>query len=127
LPKQIQQKRKSTATSTTPPKRSSAPKKSKTHEKLPYENTDEENFAQSQAEVKAHFSPKKPPPKLFIPPNTVRHFVETRENQVELATDYDHSLGQFSRADYERKYGSRPLKGKTNAQLGQQENQSVPP
>jgi hypothetical protein len=44
-----------------------------------------------------------------------------------LATDYDRSLGQSSRADYERNYGSRPLKGKTIYQLGQQKNQSVPP
>jgi hypothetical protein len=55
-------------------KRSSAPKRSKTPEKLPYKKTDAENLAQSQIEVKTHFAPKKPPPKLFIRPNTVRHF-----------------------------------------------------
>jgi hypothetical protein len=76
--------------------------------------------------MKAHFSLKKPPLKLFIPPNTMRHFAKTRANQAELATDYDRCLGQFSRADYERKSGSRPLNGRTIAQLGQQENQLVP-
>jgi hypothetical protein len=77
--------------------------------------------------MKEHFAPKKPQPKLFIPPNTVRHFAETRANQAELATDYDRYLGQSSRADYEIKYGSRPLTGRTIPQLGQQENQSLAP
>ena len=76
--------------------------------------------------MKTHFAPKKPPPKLFIPPNTVRHFAETRAKKPELASDYDRSLGQSSRAK-KAEYGSRPLTGRTIAQLGQQENQSLPP
>jgi hypothetical protein len=113
--------------STTTPKRSSAPKRSKTPEKLPYERTPDENFARSQAEVKAHFAPKKPPPKLFIPPNTVRHFAEMRAKQIELATGYDRSLGQSSTADYERKYGSRPLKGKKIPSSDNRKTNRYPP
>ena len=89
--------------------------------------TDEQSGEVSRADMKAHFAPKKSPPKLYIPSRIVRHFVETRAKPVELATDYDRSLGQSSRADFERKYGSRPLKGKTIAQLKEQENQSLPP
>jgi hypothetical protein len=93
--------------STTAPKRSSASKRSKT--------PDEQNDEIAMAQMKAHFEPKKSPPMLFIPPNTVRLFAEMREKQAELATDSDHSLGHSSRADYERKYGSIPLKGRTFA------------
>ena len=79
--------------------------------------TDEQNAEVAKAQMKEHFAPKKPPPKLFIAPNTMKHFAETRAKQAELASNYDRSLGQSSRA----------RKAKTIAQLGQQENQSLPP
>ncbi|KAK1613256.1 hypothetical protein QYE76_036929 [Lolium multiflorum] len=88
--------------------------------------TDEQNNAIVDAELKEHFAPKPPPPKLFIAPHTVRHFAETRAKKAELASDYDRSLGQSSRAK-KAEYGSRPLTGRTIPQLGQQENQSLAP
>jgi hypothetical protein len=112
-----QQKRKSIAASIKASKRSLAPKRSKTPDLLPYEKTDEQTDAVVAADVKAFFAPKKPPPKVYIAPNTMKHFVETRQKKAELACDYDRSLGQSSRA----------RKAKFFAQLGQQENQSLPP
>ncbi|KAK1686634.1 hypothetical protein QYE76_047482 [Lolium multiflorum] len=111
-----QQKRKSTTKSIKAPKRSSAPKRSKTPDLLPYEKTDEQTDAVAAAELKAFLAPKKPPPKVYIAPNTMKDFVETRQKKAELACDYDRSLGQSSRA----------RKAKKIAQLGEQENQSLP-
>jgi hypothetical protein len=110
-------KRKSTTASTKAPKKSSALKRSKTPTLLPYELTDEQTDEVVKQQMVAHFAPKKPPPKLFIAPNTMKHFAETRAKKAELASDYDRSLGQSSRA----------RKAKTITQLGQQKNQSLPP
>ncbi|KAK1677861.1 hypothetical protein QYE76_038709 [Lolium multiflorum] len=77
--------------------------RAQTPELLPHQQTDEQ---------KAFLAPKK----MFIPPHTVKHFAETRAKKAKLAADYDRSLGQSSRARKERKI----------AQLGQQDNQSVP-
>ena len=66
--------------------------------------------------MKEQFAPKKPPPKLFIAPNTMKHFAETRIKRAELRSDYDRSVGQSSRAS----------KAKNVAQLGQQDKQSIP-
>jgi hypothetical protein len=98
-------------------KRSSASKRSKTPDLLPYERTDEQNDAIAAAQLKEFLAPKKPPPKVYIAPNTMKHFAETRQKKAELACDYDCSLGQSSRA----------RKTKKIAQLGQQENQLLPP
>jgi hypothetical protein len=54
---------------------------------------------------------------MFIPPQTVKHFAETRMKRPELRADYDRSLGQSSRASKE---------AKKVAQLGQQDIQAVP-
>jgi hypothetical protein len=110
--------------SITAAKRTSAAKKSPP--KLPYEKTDDELAAISAAEVKHHFAPKRPPPKVYIPPRTVRHFAETRAKSSELASDYDRSIIWSSRADVPQ-HGSSSAKGKTIAQLGEKENQSITP
>jgi hypothetical protein len=55
--------------------------------------TIEQNNAVIAAEVKAFLAPKKTPPKLFIPPNTMKHFAERRIKRAELSSDYDCSLG----------------------------------
>ncbi|KAK1666207.1 hypothetical protein QYE76_054366, partial [Lolium multiflorum] len=81
--------------------------RAKTPQLLPNQMTDEQ---------KAFLAPKKPP-KVFIPPNTVKHFAETRQKRAELRTDYDRSLGQSYRASKE---------AKKVAQLGQQDNQAIP-
>jgi hypothetical protein len=65
---------------------------------LSYERTDEQNDAIVYAQLKEHFAPKPPPQNMFIAPHTVRHFVETRAKKAELASDYDRSLGQSTRA-----------------------------
>ncbi|KAK1663866.1 hypothetical protein QYE76_052025 [Lolium multiflorum] len=88
------------------PNRPSAPKRAKTPQLLPNHMTDEQ---------KAFLAPKKPP-KVFIPPNTVKHFAETRQKRAELRTDYDRSLGQSYRA----------AKAKKVHLLGEQEKQSIP-
>ncbi|KAK1602634.1 hypothetical protein QYE76_059210 [Lolium multiflorum] len=112
------QKRKlSTPASIKALKRPSALKRPKTPDLLPYENTDEQTDAVAAAELKAFLAPKKPAPKLFIASNTIKHFAETRQKKAELSSDYDRFLGQSSRA----------RKATKIAQLGQQENQSLPP
>ena len=98
------QKRKLTAAPPTAPKRSSTPMRAQTPELLPHEQTEEQ---------KAFLAPKK----MFIPPQTVKHFAETRMKRPELRADYDRSLGQSSRASKE---------AKKVAQLGQQDIQAAP-
>jgi hypothetical protein len=44
--------------------------------KLPYERTDEENKDIMAAEVKAHFEPKRPPPKEIIDPVKVKRSLD---------------------------------------------------
>jgi hypothetical protein len=78
--------------------------RAQTPELLPHEQTEEQ---------KAFLAPKK----MFIPPQTVKHFAETRMKRPELRADYDRSLGQSSRASKE---------AKKVAQLGQQDIQAVP-
>ncbi|KAK1611260.1 hypothetical protein QYE76_034933 [Lolium multiflorum] len=98
------QKRKRSAAPPTAPKRSSTPMRAQTPELLPHEQTEEQ---------KAFLAPKK----MFIPPQTVKHFAETRMKRPELRADYDRSLGQSSRASKE---------AKKVAQLGQQDIQAAP-
>jgi hypothetical protein len=70
---------------------------------LPHEQTDEQN---------AFLAPKK----TFIAPHIMKHFAETRIKRAEPRSNYDRSLGQFHRAS----------KAKNVAQLGHQDNQSIP-
>jgi hypothetical protein len=84
---------------------------------LPYERIDEQNDAIADTQLKEFLAPKKPSPKVYIAPNTMKHSAETRQKKDELACDYDRSLGQSSRSRKEKKI----------AQLGQQENQSLTP
>jgi hypothetical protein len=65
---------------------------------LPYERTGEQKDAIADAQLKEFLALKKPPPKVYIEPNTMKHFTETRQKKSELACDYDRSLGQSSRA-----------------------------
>jgi hypothetical protein len=74
---------------------------------LPYERTDEQSDAISMADMKVHFAPKKPPPKQYIPPHTLRHFAETREKPVELASDYDRSITRSLRANFDQQKGKQ--------------------
>jgi hypothetical protein len=78
--------------------------RAQTPELLPHEQTEEQ---------KAFLAPKK----MFIPPQTVKHFAETRMKRPELRADYDRSLGQSSKAMKE---------AKKVAQLGQQDIQAAP-
>ncbi|KAK1652346.1 hypothetical protein QYE76_070151 [Lolium multiflorum] len=94
------QKRKLTAAPPTAPKRSSTPMRAQTPELLPHEQTEEQ---------KAFLAPKK----MFIKPQTMKHFAETRMKRPELRSDHDRSLGQSYRASKE---------AKKVAQLGQQDN-----
>jgi hypothetical protein len=71
-----------------------------------------------KAEVKAHFAKKKPEPKLFIPPGTVKHFAETRAQPPHLPSDYARSIVRAKK---------QPRSGKSIPQLGEQKIQSVPP
>ncbi|KAK1660581.1 hypothetical protein QYE76_048740 [Lolium multiflorum] len=103
-PPPLKQKRKRSAAPPTAPKRSSTPMRAQTPELLPHEQTEEQ---------KAFLAPKK----MFIPPQTVKHFAETRMKRPELRADYDRSLGQSSRASKE---------AKKVAQLGQQDIQAAP-
>ncbi|KAK1670452.1 hypothetical protein QYE76_058611 [Lolium multiflorum] len=98
------QKRKLTAAPPTAPKRSSTPMRAQTPELLPHEQTEEQ---------KAFLAPKK----MFIKPQTMKHFAETRMKRPELRSDHDRSLGQSYRASKE---------AKKVAQLGQQDNQAIP-
>ena len=98
------QKRKLTAAPPTAPKRSSTPMRAQTPELLPHQQTEEQ---------KAFLAPKK----MFIKPQTMKHFAETRMKRPELRSDHDRSLGQSYRASKE---------AKKVAQLGQQDNQAIP-
>ncbi|KAK1645970.1 hypothetical protein QYE76_063775 [Lolium multiflorum] len=97
------QKRKLTGAPPTAPKRSSTPMRAQTPELLPHEQTEEQ---------KAFLAPKK----IFIKPQTMKHFAETRMKRPELRSDHDRSLGQSYRASKE---------AKKVAQLGQ-DNQAIP-
>jgi hypothetical protein len=64
--------------------------------KLPYERTLEESIESSNTEVKAHFAPKRPPPKQVIPLKTSQHVVDMLERKPghlkALDIDYDCSI-----------------------------------
>jgi hypothetical protein len=60
---------------------------------LPYERIDEQNDAIADTQLKEFLAPKKPPPKMYIAPNTMKHVADTRAKQDELICDYDRSLG----------------------------------
>jgi hypothetical protein len=85
--------------------------------KLPYEHTREECIEISNAEVKAHFAPKKPLPKQVIPPKISQHFVDILERKPEhveaLEIDYNRTIVK-SHWDMQKKKS-----GKQVAQLGE--------
>jgi hypothetical protein len=63
--------------------------------------TDEETAIFMAADVKRQLEPKRPPPKQYIPPGTVKHFVDMLERPrlEDLPSDYDRSIIQSHNAN----------------------------
>jgi hypothetical protein len=106
--------------------KSSAAKKAPA--KLPYHKTDEESAIFVAADVKHQLEPKWPPPKQYIPPGTVKHFVDMleRPRPEGLASDYDRSIIQSHNANVQQSRGSSASR-KIIPLLGEQKNKSLPP
>jgi hypothetical protein len=126
------QKRKtiSTKLSSMPPttKSKKAKKAKEPPKKLPYEMTEEETKAEVDAYIKAFFAPKKPPPKFVVPDKAREHWVEVleRPSKDSPRTDYDRQIIK-AHIKQKRSRSSSAKSGKQVPQLGEQENQSVPP
>nr|XP_051229090.1 uncharacterized protein LOC127346885 [Lolium perenne] len=115
LPQPRLLKRKSTASpaaSTTAAKESSAAKKAPA--KLRYELTDEELAREVDADVKRQLALKRAPPKQYIAPRTVKHFVDMleRPRPEHLPSDYDCSNIQSHNANVQQSRSSS-ASGKT--------------
>lgn len=108
-------KRKSTAApaaSTTSAKESSTAKKAPA--KLRYELTDEELAREVDADEKRELAPKRAPPKQYIAPRTLKHFVDMleRPRAEHLPSDYDRSIIQSHNANVQQSRSSS-ASGKT--------------
>jgi hypothetical protein len=79
--------------------------------------TDEENAAVVAADVNLQLAPNWPPPKMYIAPRTVKHYVNMleRPSPVDVLDDYDRSIVQSTKAN------------RLVGQLGEQNNQELPP
>jgi len=112
-------KRKVTAASPTK-KKGRKNSKDKTPEKLPYDLTHEETRTVVAAEVKRHFAPQKPEPKEKLPEEVVVRFVKNLSDpEPKLPSDYERSIS--------KSYSEQRKIGKKVPQLGEQEQQSIPP
>jgi hypothetical protein len=87
-------------------------------------------ISENEAEVKAHFRPKQPKPKIVIDPKVVQHFVEFIEwsnTYVEnRSDDYERTIEKLHE---EKELAKKGLarSGKSIPQLVEQSNQSTPP
>jgi len=88
--------------------------------------TDEETSRVVAEDVKCQLAPKRAPPKQYIAPKTIKHFVNMLERPKpdNLPSDYNRSIINSHKAQRSR---SSSASGKTIPQLGEQKNQSLPP
>ena len=129
LPNTFQgQKRKSNTTSksTSPPKKSAKKITKKDPPKLPYETTEEENKKIVDAQVKAHFAKKKPPPKEKIAPEVVKKFVSNLQKPAKPAPASDYTRYLAKSVIKQKTKSMESVSGKQVPQLGEQKNQSPP-
>ena len=98
---------------------------------MPYERTDEENKAISQAETKEFFARKKlerHPPKQYIDPEKVDRMLKSlHQPEPRLRSDYDRSIIKSTEATEWAKDSTGATSRRTVPQLGEQKKQSCPP
>jgi hypothetical protein len=94
-----------------------------------YDRTDEENKVISNAQLKAHFAPKKPEPKLtYIEKDknwAMGMITQPTQYKLRLPSDYKCEIERQS--DLAAKAKRSAKNRKQIPQLGEQKNQSVPP
>src|SRR3989337_1370266 len=104
--------------------------------KRPYDLTEEENEAEVQAQVRAHFGPKPPPlPKEKVPEHVIDHFIRMAEPPAPkpIDSDYERQIRKAYQAQKKKESSSSSSQaaakksGKTVPQLGEQAVQSIPP
>ena len=106
--------------------------------KRPYDMTVEENEAKCQAQVRAHFGPKPPPPpKEKVPEHVIDHFIRMAQPPApkHVDSDYERQIKKSYQAQKKKESSSSSSSSqaaakksrKTVPQLGEQAVQSIPP
>jgi hypothetical protein len=106
--------------------------------KRPYDLTEEETEAEVQAQVRAHFGPKlPPPPKEKVPEHVIDHFIRMAEPPAPkpIDSDYERQIRKAYQSQKKKESSSSSSSsqaaakksGKTVPQLGEQAVQSIPP